>query len=61
MEAELKALEKALGQPERPVAALVGGAKVSSKIDVLRHLVSKVDHLDHRRRYGQHLPCGARR
>lgn len=45
MQAELTALEKALGQPERPVAALVGGAKVSSKIDVLRHLVSKVDHL----------------
>ncbi len=45
MEAELQALEKALGQPERPVAALVGGAKVSSKIDVLRNLVAKVDHL----------------
>ena len=45
MEAELKALERALGQPERPVAAVVGGAKVSSKIDVLRHLVSRVDHL----------------
>jgi phosphoglycerate kinase len=45
MEAELKALEKALGSPERPVAAVVGGAKVSTKLDVLRHLVSKVDHL----------------
>ncbi len=45
MEAELKALECALGQPERPVAAVVGGAKVSSKIDVLRHLVGRVDHL----------------
>ncbi len=45
MEAELTALEKALGSPERPVAAIVGGAKVSSKIDVLRHLVSRVDHL----------------
>jgi phosphoglycerate kinase len=45
MEAELKALERALGQPERPVAAVVGGAKVSSKIDVLRHLVGRVDHL----------------
>lgn len=45
MEAELKALEKALGQPEKPVAAVVGGAKVSSKLDVLRHLVAKVDHL----------------
>jgi phosphoglycerate kinase len=45
MEAELKALEKALGDPVRPVAAVVGGAKVSSKLDVLTHLVTKVDHL----------------
>ncbi len=45
MEAELKALEKALGNPEKPVAAVVGGAKVSTKLDVLRHLVAKVDHL----------------
>jgi phosphoglycerate kinase len=45
MEAELTALEKALGQPEKPVAAVVGGAKVSTKLDVLRHLVAKVDHL----------------
>ena len=45
MEAELKALEQALGNPERPVAAVVGGAKVSTKLEVLRHLVAKVDHL----------------
>ena len=45
MEAELTALEKALGNPERPVAAVVGGAKVSSKLAVLGHLVGKVDHL----------------
>jgi len=45
MEAELDALEKALGNPEHPVAAVVGGAKVSSKLDVLTHLVTKVDHL----------------
>ena len=45
MEAELDALEKALGDPEHPVVAVVGGAKVSSKIDVLNHLVTKVDHL----------------
>lgn len=45
MQAELMALQKALGEPERPVAAVVGGAKVSSKLDVLTHLVSKVDHL----------------
>ena len=45
MEAELKALERALGEPERPVAAVVGGAKVSTKLAVLGHLVGKVDHL----------------
>ena len=45
MQAELEALEKALGNPERPVAAVVGGAKVSSKLDVLKHLVGQVDHL----------------
>src|SRR6185295_18539490 len=45
MEAELKALEAALGKPDRPVAAVVGGAKVSTKLDVLRNLVGKVDHL----------------
>ncbi|MEO7602972.1 MAG: phosphoglycerate kinase [Sphingomicrobium sp.] len=45
MEAELNALEQALGEPERPVAAVVGGAKVSTKLAVLGHLVGKVDHL----------------
>jgi phosphoglycerate kinase len=45
MEAELKALARALGSPERPVAAVVGGAKVSTKLAVLGHLVGKVDHL----------------
>lgn len=45
MQAELTALETALGNPEHPVAAVVGGAKVSSKLDVLTHLVTKVDHL----------------
>lgn len=45
MEAELKALEAALGNPEHPVAAVVGGAKVSTKLDVLTNLVGKVDHL----------------
>ncbi|GAA4814164.1 phosphoglycerate kinase [Sphingosinicella ginsenosidimutans] len=45
MEKELNALERALGHPERPVAAVVGGAKVSTKLEVLRHLVGKVDHL----------------
>jgi phosphoglycerate kinase len=45
MQAELEALEKALGKPEHPVAAVVGGAKVSTKLDVLKHLVGQVDHL----------------
>lgn len=45
MQAELEALEKALGNPTRPVASVVGGAKVSSKLDVLKHLVGQVDHL----------------
>ncbi len=45
MEAELKALEAALGNPVRPVCAVVGGAKVSTKLDLLGNLVTKVDHL----------------
>jgi phosphoglycerate kinase len=45
MEAELKALDAALGTPEQPVAAVVGGAKVSTKLAVLEHLVGKVQHL----------------
>ncbi|SDE07644.1 MULTISPECIES: phosphoglycerate kinase [Kordiimonas] len=45
MGAELEALEAALGKPERPVVAVVGGAKVSSKLAVLENLVAKVDHL----------------
>jgi phosphoglycerate kinase len=45
MEAELKALETALGNSEHPVAAVVGGAKVSTKLDVLNNLVARVDHL----------------
>ncbi|MEQ8452484.1 MAG: phosphoglycerate kinase [Nitratireductor sp.] len=43
MQAELVALEKGLGDPARPVAAIVGGAKVSTKIDLLMNLVGKVD------------------
>ncbi|MEC9102747.1 MAG: phosphoglycerate kinase, partial [Pseudomonadota bacterium] len=45
MQAELEALEAALGKPERPVLAVVGGAKVSTKLDLLGNLVSKVDML----------------
>jgi len=45
MQAELSALEAALGDPKRPVVAIVGGAKVSTKLDLLANLVEKVDHL----------------
>lgn len=45
MQAELEALEVALGNPDRPVLAVVGGAKVSTKLDVLSNLVTKVDRL----------------
>ena len=45
MQAELEALEAALGKPQRPVMAVIGGAKVSSKLDVLGHLIGKVDQL----------------
>ncbi len=45
MQAELEALGKALGHPEKPVAAVVGGAKVSTKLDLLGNLVSRVDYL----------------
>jgi phosphoglycerate kinase len=43
MQKELEALEAALGNPKRPVAAIVGGAKVSTKLDLLENLVKKVD------------------
>ena len=45
MQAELEALEKGLGKPAKPVVAIVGGAKVSTKIDLLMNLVKKVDAL----------------
>ncbi|MEQ8282442.1 MAG: phosphoglycerate kinase [Parvibaculum sp.] len=45
MEAELTALEAALGTPKRPVVAVVGGAKISTKIALLANLVKKVDAL----------------
>ncbi|MGA1232965.1 MAG: phosphoglycerate kinase [Lutimaribacter sp.] len=45
MQAELEALEAALGQPQRPVVAVVGGAKISTKLALLVNLVEKVDHL----------------
>ncbi|KAA6405445.1 phosphoglycerate kinase [Candidatus Tokpelaia sp.] len=45
MQKELEALEKGLGHPKHPVIALVGGAKISTKIDLLNNLVAKVDAL----------------
>jgi len=45
MQRELEHLNRALGQPVRPVLAVVGGAKVSTKLDLLRNLVAKVDYL----------------
>ena len=43
MQAELEALDRGLGNPEKPVVAIVGGAKVSTKLDLLMNLVRKVD------------------
>lgn len=43
MQAELEALHAALGNPQRPVAAIVGGAKISTKLELLENLLSKVD------------------
>ena len=45
MRLELDALDRALGNPERPLMGIVGGSKVSSKLDLLRHLVTKLDKL----------------
>ncbi len=45
MQTELGALEKGLGAPEHPVMAIVGGAKISTKLDLIGNLVEKVDHL----------------
>src|SRR5690606_41597299 len=45
MQEELSALEKGLGNPQRPVIAIVGGAKVSTKLDLLENLITKVEAL----------------
>ncbi len=45
MAEELTALDRALGRPERPVVGIVGGSKVSTKLELLGNLVTKVDHL----------------
>ena len=56
MQAELEALDAALGNPERPVMAMVGGAKVSTKLELLGNLVGRVECAGDRRRDGQHVP-----
>jgi len=43
LQAELEAFEKVLDKPQRPLAAIVGGAKISTKLDLLGHLLQKVD------------------
>ena len=45
MRRELDALDKALGKPERPVLGIVGGSKVSTKLDLLKNLVTRLDRL----------------
>ena len=58
---ELQALDDALEAPRRPSVAIVGGAKVSTKIAVLKNLVAQARRRDRRRRHGEHLPSGRRR
>ncbi len=60
MQAELEALSKALEQPQRPVTAIVGGAKISTKLDLLGNLAQKGGHADHWRRHGEYLSACAR-
>ena len=45
LQSEIDHLESALENPEKPVVAMVGGSKISTKIDLLKHLVTKVDYL----------------
>lgn len=45
MQRELEALDSALGNPKKPVIGIVGGSKVSTKLDLLRNLVTKLDYL----------------
>ena len=56
MENELVHLHKALDDPKRPVMAVVGGAKVSTKIALLENLVEARGDAGDRRRHGQHVP-----
>ena len=56
MKAELDALQKAFETLQHPVVAIVGGAKISTKLDLLGHLLVKGRDADHRRRHGQYVP-----
>ena len=60
MAAELDALGKALADPERPLVAIVGGSKVSTKLTMLGALAEESGQPDRRRRHRQHLPAGRR-
>jgi len=55
---ELDYLGKVVGTAARPYVAVLGGAKISGKIDVITNLLPKVDQNHHRRRHGLHLPQG---
>ena len=59
MQAELEALQKGLGNPKHPVVAIVGGAKISTKLDLLGNLASRVDQLVIGGGHGQYIPCRA--
>ena len=60
VQAELEAFEKVLDNPARPLAAIVGGAKISTKLDLLGNLLRQGRRADHRRRHGQHVSACAR-
>ena len=55
---ELEALGKALRNPKRPLVAIVGGSKVSTKLGAARQPGSQGRHADRRRRHRQHVHCG---
>ncbi len=60
MQAEVDALTKALKNPERPVAAIVGGSKISTKLELLESLIIKNRYAGSRRRHGEYISRGQR-
>ena len=54
---EISIMGKALSSPERPFVAILGGAKVSDKLNVINNLLDQGRHAHHRRRHGIHLSC----